>query len=91
MLASMLLQTPVSDGWLDRFVALSQGAREALAGVAVLAAILLVGWFIAWAVDRLWNRRWLDALRRALQVRALKFGLMGVVFLNWVYLWLALR
>lgn len=53
------------------------------AGVAV--------WFIAWAVDRLWNWRWLAALRRAFQIRALKFGLFGAVILNWVYLCLVLR
>ena len=59
--------------------------------LAFVACVGIAAWFIAWAVDRLWNRRWLGALRRALQVRSLKFGLMGAVFLNWVYLWLALR
>ena len=59
--------------------------------LAFVACVGIAAWFIAWAVDRLWNRRWLGALRRALQVRPLKFGLMGAVFLNWVYLWLALR
>ena len=59
--------------------------------LALVACLGIAAWFIAWAVDRLWNRRWLGALRRAVQVRALKFGLLGAVFLNWVYLWLALR
>ena len=59
--------------------------------LALVACAGIASWFIAWAVDRLWNRRSLDALRRALQVRALKFGLIGALFLNWVYLWLALR
>ena len=59
--------------------------------LAFVACVGIAAWFIAWAVDRLWNRRWLGALRRALQVRSLKFGLMGAVFLNWVYLWLALQ
>ena len=59
--------------------------------LALVVGAGVAAWFIAWAVDRLWNRRWLGALRRALQVRPLKFGLMGAVFLNWVYLWLALR
>ena len=58
-------------------------ALAAGAGVAL--------WFIAWAVDRLWNRRWLAALRRAFQIRALKFVLIGAVFLNWAYLCFALR
>jgi len=59
--------------------------------LALVACAGIAAWFIAWAVDRLWNRRWLGVLRRALQVRALKFGLIGAVFLNWVYLWLTLR
>jgi len=58
--------------------------------LALVACAGIAAWFIAWAVDRLWNRRWLGAVRRALQVRALKFVLIGAVFLNWVYLWLAL-
>ena len=59
--------------------------------LALAVGVVIAAWFIAWAVDRLWNRRWLGVLRRALQVRALKFGLIGALFLNWVYLWLALR
>jgi hypothetical protein len=59
--------------------------------LALVVSVGIAAWFIAWAVDRLWNLRWLGALRRALQVRALKFGLIGALFLNWVYLWLALR
>jgi hypothetical protein len=59
--------------------------------LAFVVCVGIAAWFIAWAVDRLWNRRGLGAFRRALQSRALKFGLMGAVFLNWVYLWLALR
>ena len=59
--------------------------------LALAACAGIAAWFIAWAVDRLWNRRWLGVLRRALQVRALKFGLIGALFLNWLYLWLALR
>ena len=59
--------------------------------LALVACVVIAAWFIAWAVDCLWNRRWLGGVRRALQSRALKFGLMGALFLNWVYLWLALR
>jgi len=59
--------------------------------LALVACVGVAAWFTAWTADRLWNRRWLGALRRALQVRPLKFGLIGAVFLNWVYLWLALR
>ena len=59
--------------------------------LALVVGAGVAAWFIAWAVDRLWNRRWLVVLLRALQVRAVKFGLVGAVFLNWVYLWLALR
>jgi hypothetical protein len=55
--------------------------------LALVACIGIAAGFIAWAVDR----HWLGALRRAFPVRALKFGLLGAVFLNWVYLWLALR
>jgi len=58
-------------------------ALAAGAGVAV--------WFMAWAVDRLWNLGWLAGLRRAFQIRALRFVLISAVFLNWAYLWLALR
>ena len=59
--------------------------------LALAACVVIAAWFVAWAVDQLWNRRWLGVLRRALQVRALKFGLIGALFLNWAYLWLALR
>ena len=59
--------------------------------LALVACVVIAAGFIVWAVDRLWNRRWLGLLRRALQVRALKVGLIGALFLNWVYLWLALR
>jgi hypothetical protein len=46
---------------------------------------------VVWAADRVCNRRWLGALRRAFQSRALKFGLLGLLVLNWLYLWIALR
>ncbi len=59
--------------------------------LTTVACVGVAAWFIAWAVDRLWNRRWLGALRRAIQARPLKLGLIGAVFLNWLYLWLALR
>jgi hypothetical protein len=58
-------------------------ALAAGAGVAL--------WFMAWAVDRLWNLGWLAGLRRAFQIRGLKFVLIGAVFLNWAYLCFALR
>src|ERR1044071_7618189 len=59
--------------------------------LALAACVGIAAWFVAWAVDRLWNRQWLLALRRVLQVRAVKLGLLGAVVLNWVYLWFALR
>jgi len=59
--------------------------------LALVACVGIAASFIAWAADRLWNRRWLDVLRRAFQVRATRFGLIAAVFLNWVYLWLVLR
>jgi hypothetical protein len=68
------------------FAAALQWNPLALAACAATAA-----WFMVWAVDRLWNRRWLGALHRAVQFRALRLGLVGALFLNWVYLWFALR
>ena len=59
--------------------------------LALVACVGVAAWFTAWTADRLWNRRWLGALRRALQARAIRLGLLGAVLLNWVYLWLALR
>jgi len=59
--------------------------------LALVACAGIAAWFIAWTADLLWNRRWLGALRRALQVRAIKLGLVGAVLLNWVYLWVVLR
>ena len=59
--------------------------------LAFVACVGIPAWFAVWSVDRLWNRRWLALLRRALQNRAVKLGLIAAVFLNWVYLWHALR
>ncbi len=68
MMASMLLQTSAAGGWFDRYVSLSQGARDALGGTLVLGAILLVGWAVAFAVSWVVKHvlRWLrfnDGLR----------------------------
>ncbi len=59
--------------------------------LALVGCVGIAAWFVAWAVDRLWKRRWLLALSRVFQLRAIKLGLSAAVFLNWVYLWLALR
>jgi hypothetical protein len=59
--------------------------------LSFVACIGIVDWFVAWAVDQLWDRRLLEALRRALQVRTIRLGIVVAVFLNWVYLWFALR
>ena len=68
MMASMLLQTSAAGGWFDRYVSLSQGARDALGGAVLLGVILLVGWVIAFAVSWVVKHvlRWLrfnDGLR----------------------------
>ncbi len=59
--------------------------------LALIACLGIAVGFMAWAVDRLWNRRWLAGLLGALKLPALKFGFIGAVFLNWIYLWLAQR
>ena len=59
--------------------------------LALLACAGIAAWFVAWAADRLWNRRWLGVFHRAFQGRAIRLGLLSAVLLNWVYLWLALR
>jgi len=59
--------------------------------LALVACVGIAAWFMVWTSDRLWNRRWLGTVRRALQIRALRLGLVGAIFLNWVYLWFALR
>src|SRR2546425_1844054 len=51
--------------------------------LALVACAGIAAWFIAWAGDRLWYWRWLGGGRPALQVRALQFGLIGAVFLDW--------
>src|SRR2546425_11477732 len=70
MMASMLLQTSAG-GWFDRFLSLSQGARDALGGAAVLGVILLVGWLIAYAVS------WI--VKHLLRLLRFNDGLRGLV------------
>jgi hypothetical protein len=59
--------------------------------LAFAACAGIAAWFVVWAADRLCNRRWLGALRSVFPLRALKFGLLGVLVLNWFYLCIVLR
>src|SRR5205085_5298144 len=71
MLGSLVMQTSTASETLDRFLAMSQGARDALAGALVLAAILLAGWLIAFAVS------WI--VKHLLRVLRFNDGMRGLV------------
>lgn len=55
--------------------------------LAFAACVGITVWFIAWTAERLWHRRWLEALRPLFRVRAVKLGIIGAILLNWIYLW----
>src|SRR2546428_13639213 len=71
MMASTLLQTPAAGGWFDRFLTMSQGARDALGGAVILGAILLAGWLVAYAVS------WI--VKHLLRLLRFNDGLRGLV------------
>jgi len=55
-----------------------------------LACLGIVIWFVVWITDRLFGRRCLAIVYRALAVPAFKPVLIAAVLLNWIYLCLTL-